>query len=186
MQGLYPFSSADRETLPIDRIYNKALYHLSLDELKDRSGNNIPLINPKLNTAAMERQWFGKDDAQENPGVIVIDDILSADALAALQQIMFESTVWYQTKLLLKFGGYVGAYIDDGFHDCLLLQLAKELQERSPRILKKHPLRYLWAYKYDSNYTGINLHANQATVNVNIWLLLHLLVFHPLLLGEKV
>ena len=135
------------------------------------SQNDIPLINPKLDTAAIERQWFGQDDAHKHgPGIIVVDDILSPQALTALQRIMWESTVWYQTKLPLKFGGYCGAYIDDGLHDRVLLQLAKALQEKLPRILKMHPLKYLWAYKYDSDYTGINLHADQAAVNVNIWL----------------
>lgn len=33
-----------------------------------------------------------------------------------------------------------------------------------------HPLKYLWAYKYHDAYSGINLHADQAAVNVNIWL----------------
>jgi hypothetical protein len=27
-----------------------------------------------------------------------------------------------------------------------------------------------WAYRYDSQYTGINTHADQAAVNVNIWI----------------
>ena len=37
--------------------------------------------------------------------------------------------------------------------------------------MKDHPLRYLWAYKYDSEWeSGINLHADQAAVNVNMWL----------------
>lgn len=87
-----------------------------------------------------------------------------------MQKIMHDSTVWYQTKLPLKFGGYVGAYVDDGLHDRILLHLAKDLHDTLPRILGGHPLRYMWAYKYDSEYTGINLHADQAAVNVNIWL----------------
>lgn len=36
--------------------------------------------------------------------------------------------------------------------------------------MEGHFLRYLWAYKYDSTLTGINTHADQAAVNVNIWL----------------
>ena len=70
----------------------------------------------------------------------------------------------------LKFGGYAGAYIDDGLHDRLLLALAFELNKALPRIMKNNPLRYLWAYKYDSEYSGISTHADEAAVNVNIWL----------------
>ncbi len=70
----------------------------------------------------------------------------------------------------LKFGGYVGAYIDDGMHQKILLELAFQLHRAFPKIMKDHALKYLWAYKYDSNFTGINTHADQAAVNVNIWL----------------
>lgn len=168
--GLYAFTLSDKQATHIDKVYNKALYKPNIDELKDETGKDILLINPKLDTGTAERQWFGQEASHKHPGIIVIDDLLSQDALAALQRILWESTVWYQTKLPLKFGGYVGAYIDDGLHDRLLLQLATELSSRLPRILKGHPLKYLWAYKYDSDYTGINLHADQAAVNVNIWL----------------
>lgn len=84
---------------------------------------------------------------------------------------MEDSTVWYQTKLPKKFGGYTGAYIDDGLHQRILLALSVELRVQLPGILEEHPLRYLWAYKYDSELEkGINLHADEAAVNVNIWL----------------
>lgn len=63
-----------------------------------------------------------------------------------------------------------GAYIDDGLHDRILLALAFELNKALPRIMKGNPLRYLWAYKYDSDYSGISTHADEAAVNVNIWL----------------
>ena len=77
----------------------------------------------------------------------------------------------FQTKTPLEFGKYVGAYIDDGLQDPIFLMLAKQLHQRLPRIMKNHHLRYLWAYKYDSEWeSGINLHADQAAVNVNMWL----------------
>jgi hypothetical protein len=91
----------------------------------------------------------------------------------------------YQTKTPLQFGKYVGAYIgmwakllvalcfkwrsdaavfiDDGLNDPIFLEIAKSLQHAMPRIMKGHDLRYLWAYKYDSEWSsGINLHADQA------------------------
>lgn len=55
--------------------------------------------------------------------------------------------------------------------------LAFELRRALPRILKDHPPKYLWAYKYESSDDaadgedgGTNLHADMAAVNVNIWL----------------
>ena len=47
IQGLYyAFIAEERETLPIESIYNKALYHPSLDELKDGAmlGSDADLI----------------------------------------------------------------------------------------------------------------------------------------------
>jgi hypothetical protein len=175
-QGLYPFSRTDKETTQIEALYNKAWHQTSIEDVTDESGEPLPLINPNLDPDPVERQWFGEedytaaDDANKHPGIVVVDDLLSPETLEALQKIMWESTVWYQTKLPKKFGGYIGAYIDDGLHDYILLQLALDLADKFPRIFAGHPLRYLWTYKYDSDFTGINLHADQAAVNVNIWL----------------
>ena len=104
-------------------------------------------------------------------GVIVIDDLLTPKALKLLRELLLKNTHWYQTKTPLEFGKYVGAYIDDGLNDPIFLELAKQLHQSLPRIMKGHHLRYLWAYKYDSEFdSGINLHADQAAVNVNMWL----------------
>ncbi|CAJ1961821.1 unnamed protein product [Cylindrotheca closterium] len=161
--GLYPFEVADYAA-GLDSIYNKALHQTNFDELRDQStGELIPLLNPDLDVASIEASF-------RSEGVVVIDNVLTPKALERIRQLMLESTVFFQTKMPLKFGGYVGAYIDDGLHDRILLQLAFELYEKLPTIMKGHFLKYLWAYKYDSEYTGINLHADQAAVNVNLWL----------------
>lgn len=161
--GLYPFQVADYAN-GLDSIYNKALHQTNYDELRDETtGDMIPLLNPDLDVASIEAVFQSK-------GVVVIDNVLSPTALERIRQLMLESTIFFQTKMPLKFGGYVGAYIDDGLHDRILLQLAFELYEKLPKIMKGHFLKYLWAYKYDSEYTGINLHADQAAVNVNLWL----------------
>jgi hypothetical protein len=167
--GLYPFQLADQE-LGIGAIYNKALYQTNFEELKDASGKPIPLLNPRLDVDLIQKQWFGTDENHKYPGIVVIDEVLTPDALVRIRQLLLENTVWYQTKMPLKFGGYVGAYIDDGLHDRILLQLALELYNILPKIMKGHFLKYLWAYKYDSGYSGINTHADQAAVNVNLWI----------------
>jgi hypothetical protein len=167
--GLYAFRQQDYE-VGISSVYNKALHHTDFDTLRDARGNPLALLNPDLDAMNIERQWFGQDETHKHPGIVVVDDILSPVALARIRQLLLESTVWYQTKMPLKFGGYVGAYIDDGLHDRILLELAMELSQRLPRIFEGHPLKYLWAYKYDSEYTGINTHADEAAVNVNLWI----------------
>jgi hypothetical protein len=103
--------------------------------------------------------------------VAVVDEVLSPEALQRVRDILQESTVWsvsgcfclprnlprnsllqgcdegagmrnrFETKMPERFGGYVGAYLDDGLHQRLLLALSQELRTSLPRILGTHPLR---------------------------------------------
>ena len=174
--GLYAFRQADYDD-GIAEVYNKAIHVPGFNVLSDSKGNPLPLLNKNFDAAKIEAKWFGEDGAYEDaddqlsrPGVVVIDEILSPEALARIRQLLLESTVFYQTKMPLKFGGYAGAYIDDGLHDKILLHLAFELNQKLPRIMANNPLKYLWCYKYDSDYSGISTHADEAAINVNIWL----------------
>jgi hypothetical protein len=70
----------------------------------------------------------------------------------------------------------MGAYLRDGLACPLFLQIAEEMRTTFPKIFKNHPLKQLWAYKYDSRaykndspLTGIRAHADAAAVNVNFW-----------------
>ena len=58
----------------------------------------------------------------------------------------------------------------DGFAAPLLAQIGEELATIYAGIFDGHPLLQLWAFKYDSGLTGINLHADFAAVNVNFWI----------------
>ena len=111
------------------------------------------------------------DDPLDYPQVVVVDGVLSPAALASARRILQESSLWYETKSPMM-GGYVGAYGHDGLHALPLLQLAEELAEAMPGVFGhgRHRLRFLWAYKYDSEYAGIAVHADRAAVNVNLWL----------------
>ncbi|KAL7519130.1 hypothetical protein ACHAWX_003923 [Stephanocyclus meneghinianus] len=180
-KGLYAFTRNDYDA-GIASVYNKALYFASADELhsgwrEDPGG----MLNAQLDWEAVQRKWFGEsadkeDDsssslAMSSDGVIVLDDLLNQQTLDIVRKLLLRNTHWYQTKTPLQFGKYVGAYIDDGLNDPIFLELAKALHQSLPRIMKGHDLRYMWAYKYDSEWSsGINLHADQAAVNVNIWL----------------
>jgi hypothetical protein len=163
--GLYKFQRQDVED-GIMGVYNRAL-HIPDVSATRADGSHIPIFGKTLNPAQIQREWV------ESNGIVVVDDVLSKETLDLIQQkIMWESTVWYQTKLPQRFGGYAGAYIDDGLHQRILLQLSIELRKLLPDIFDGHPLKYMWAYKYDSgsNFGGINLHADEAAINVNLWL----------------
>ncbi|KAL3803539.1 hypothetical protein HJC23_014087 [Cyclotella cryptica] len=181
-KGLYAFTRDDYDA-GIATVYNKALYFTSADELHPGwREESVGLLNSRLDWEAVQRKWFGEKNtekkvdssssmAMSSDGVIVIDNLLNQQALDIIRKLLLRNTHWYQTKTPLQFGKYVGAYIDDGLHDPIFLELAKALHQTLPRIMKGHDLRYMWAYKYDSEWSsGINLHADQAAVNVNIWL----------------
>src|ERR1700730_12265286 len=59
---------------------------------------------------------------------------------------------------------------ESGFAVALLAQPPTELVAACPRIFRDHPLLQWWAFKYDSDLSGIGVHADFAAVNVNFWI----------------
>lgn len=109
--GLYAFRKADIEA-GILEMYNKANYVTDFDELK-KEGNVLSLLSDTFDAKKIEAEWFGEsENSSHPPGVVVIDNLLSPAALVRIKQVFLESTVFFQTKMPLKFGGYAGAYID--------------------------------------------------------------------------
>ncbi len=119
-------------------------------------------LNPELDVVNLSDNYFAND-----PGLVVIDDFLKTDALKRLRDYCMESTVWFDYR---KAGGYCGSYMQDGFGNDLLMQLAGELREKLPKILARHPLNQMWGYIYDSDMRGITAHADAAAVNLNFWI----------------
>ena len=156
--GLYAFRKVDYDA-GIHRVYNKALHVPNVDA-KD---NDLLRSLADDELSQISSDWNDK-------GIVVIDNILSQSTLSSIHSILLESTIFYQTKMPHKFGGYAGSYIDDGMHSKIMMQLAFKLKKYIPHIMKQHDLKYMWAYKYDERYNGIQTHADQAAVNVNIWL----------------
>jgi hypothetical protein len=146
-------SSAQREK--IAGSYNKLVHVAQAPALEGGA------LNPELDFEAIQSHYF-----ENAPGVTHFDDLLTPDALSALRSFCLESTIWFETKL----SGYLGAYLSDGFNCGLLFQIGEELRQRLPRIFAGHKLRQMWAYKYDSQLSGIELHADAAAVNVNFWI----------------
>ncbi len=117
-------------------------------------------INP-ANARNVSREW-----AQSTPQVVVIDDFLTPPALTSLREFCWNSTIWRRAYD----DGYLGAMPEFGFSPPLLAQIAEELRDTYPDIFQDHPLKYFWAFKYDSRLTGIRVHADHAAVNVNFWI----------------
>lgn len=117
-------------------------------------------LNPDLNYQEIEEQYF-----DSKPEMVCIDNFLKPEALFNLRRHCVESSIWkkvYHT-------GYLGAMLGSGFSTPLLLQIAKEIPEKMPRVFSGHRLNQAWSFKCDSNLKGITLHADFAAVNLNLW-----------------
>jgi tetratricopeptide (TPR) repeat protein len=117
-------------------------------------------VNP-LNTEAAAKAWTGSD-----PRIVVIDNLLTDEAMTALRRYTLGSRIWHTAYAQ----GYLGAFPESGFAAPLLAQVAEELSATYQEIFAAHPLRYHWAFKYDSTLDGIGIHADEAAVNVNFWI----------------
>ncbi|MGH7254211.1 MAG: tetratricopeptide repeat protein, partial [Nitrospirales bacterium] len=118
-------------------------------------------LNPALDVAAVEARYHAR-----RPETTYVDDLLSPAALESLRTFCLESTIWKKDYD----NGYIGAFLGEGFASPLLLQISEELRLRFPRIFEDHRLTQAWAFKYDSELTGLNIHADAAAVNVNFWI----------------
>jgi len=119
-----------------------------------------PAINP-ANAQSAGRQW-----RENQPQVVVVDNLLSEEALAALRHFCRTSTIW-RTGFD---AGYLGAFPEHGFSVPLLAQIAEEFRAVFSDICGDLPLKYAWAFKYDSSLPGLHIHADDALVNVNFWI----------------
>ncbi len=105
--------------------------------------------------------------AASRPLPVVIDDVLSAEALRRLQAFCREATIWFEVK---DHGGHLGAYFEEGLACDLLVGIARQLQAALPQTLGALRLVQLWAYKHSPDGTGTDLHADIGTVSANLWI----------------
>ena len=159
------FGSEDRPSAPrplsdderrlIGDIYNRVIYRPPEDDA-------VSALNPRLDAGAIVRRYRGT-----TPSLVVVDDLLGAPALAALQRFCREATVWFDCK---EHGGYLGAYLHEGFDHPVLIALARELGRRLGGIVAGHRLTQMWAFSYGQAGGGTRKHADKAAVNVNLWI----------------
>lgn len=155
--GLYPFMPPDKK-MNIHLYHNKALYITNAGEEKlvdKKTQKAVPIINPTIQKEWTEERQ--KDYASKShdgpPRLIVIDNLLTQQALEAMQSILYESTVWFHVQAPFEVGGCLTAYLDDGLHDKLLLQLALDLHDMLPDLFDDRSLVSLRARKYADDYT---------------------------------
>jgi hypothetical protein len=96
-------------------------------------------------------------------GVLVIDNLLTPEAMMQLRDFAELSTVWYRER-----PNFLGAGLSTGFSPQLLAQVAEELKILLADVLCDLPLTNVWAFKFGDQ--GTDLLADQAAVNVHFWL----------------
>jgi Flp pilus assembly protein TadD len=105
-------------------------------------------------------------DQFERDGAIVVDDLLTPQALDSLRRFLLESTIWHDFSHI---DGFVASYLEDGLACPLLLQIADDLRSSFPEILGEHPLSQAWAFKGLRPQSAVDVHADDAVVSVNFW-----------------
>ncbi len=149
---LVPFTEDQRRK--VNDTYGRP-FHLA--EAPELPGSTV---NGDLDVAGITSRYFGN-----SPGLVFFEDLLTPEALAAIRRFLLESTIWFHVKK----NGYVGTYMQDGMACPLLLQIAEDIRRAFPDIIKDHPLKQFWSYKYGPAEKGINIHADDAAVNLNFW-----------------
>ncbi len=119
------------------------------------------VLNPDLDLAALESAYL-----KHSVGLVVVDNLLKPEICEHVYRYASRSTIWHASD---KQGGYVGAFMNDGLACGLIYQIAQELRSSLPAIFQQALLKYMWAFKYDSLRRGINVHGDQAAINVNFW-----------------
>ena len=120
----------------------------------------VSCLNPR-------NDWGATADAFANEGGIAcLDNLLNPTALAQLQRFCLRSTVWRRSYR----HGYVGAFAEFGFFNSLILQIAAELKHAIPDILGNHHLAQWWAFVYQHQRPGTDIHADQSDVSLNLWI----------------
>lgn len=130
-------------------------YHLA-------DGGRIPhrAVNP-ANSEGATSDWH-----KTHPQIIVVDELLTPEALEKLRRFCWGSTIWRDTHP----EGYLTAMPEHGLACPLIAQIDEEMRAAYPGILGTHQLRYLWAFKYDNMLRGVGTHADPSLVTFNFWI----------------
>lgn len=136
--------------------YDQDIYIYDPDYTKE-------IINSKLNYSDIENSYL-----LNNPNLIFFDDFLEDEALEEIKKCCLLSTVWHEYN---RKRGYIASYMSNGFNFKIVYKLAEELQRKFPKIFKDYHLRNVWAFKYMDNSEGVLIHADEAMINVNFWII---------------
>jgi hypothetical protein len=150
------------------KSFNRVLVHPS--DISPPTTNTTTIIADMVHA----RETTEHVKAYRDQRAVVVDNVLSPQALKEIRMLLRTSTIWTDVR-----PGFLGAYFDQGMEHSALVQLASELSSHFPSIICGRPIQMIWAYSYDTehnaaredvNSSGIHLHADPAAVNINLWI----------------
>lgn len=164
-QAVWQGADHAAETVPVERSSDHfepvALFYRNRVHLEPGARISSGALNAELNGDELTATYLSN-----TPGLLVIDDFLSPEALQGLRDYCTYSTIWHQNTP----NGYLASTLPENFACPLVFQIAEELGQLLPGVIKDHRLAYAWGFKYDSALNGVPVHADDAVVNVNFWI----------------
>lgn len=115
---------------------------------------------------ALDFEQLQNDYLTSDPHLIVVDNFLSKAALEGIRNYCMEATIWHK----MYQNGYLGAMLMNGFGTELLFQISADIKACFPKIFKDFHLMQSWCFKCAHERPAINLHADFAEVNLNLWI----------------
>lgn len=149
----YPLVEYKSEFRSFFSLYKKTLY---LDRGDALTGEALGYHNWE----SLQNDYLNKQHRS-----LVIDNFLSQEALLKLRTLLLDSTFWLDSK-----SGYVGTYLHTGFSCPLVAQIDHEIRSKLPQILEGLELQNAWSFMFDGSLGGVNTHADDAQVQINIFL----------------
>jgi len=153
--GTHTFSIAKMCTPGFRDAYNRLHFHRHTPAIIGAA------LNSQLDFAAVEAGFL-----RDGRRYTYVDDLLSPEALAGLQNFCLESTIWYK----MEHEDEVGTMVSNGFSCPLLFQIVDELRGHLPNVIGKNVLRNAWSYRYYGEAPGVRAHMDNGDVTVNFWI----------------
>ena len=157
--------------------YNRVLFQPPTSTLLTEIKSTVRRIQSSSSTSTLkEMQKEEKDYTIEYDAAraVVVDDLLTDEALAELRHILASSMSYMDVR-----PGFLGAYFNHDLAHPLLVKIAHDIADKYSYIVCGRSIKQIWSYKYVSDWhrgmetvgsSGTSLHADSASVNVNIWI----------------
>ena len=139
----------------IGSSYNRAIYCPEAQRIKAGA------INTSLDFEQIEDHYLAS-----SVSVTTLDNFLKPEALGGLRKFCLESTIFFDYSS----NNFVGSMISRGFNCDLLSQIAKEIKQCFPKILRDHDLTNIWVYRYNNQSKGVAAHTDEGAVTFNLWI----------------